>query len=221
MCLDVREMRKISLGIMTFALAQLAIPAVSAEEMFENLKFGDSKKVVQDKLEQTNRFNMPPKTMMGRTGLNGMYKAKQKLNGLEFSLYFGWDENNGQTISKDEGKRESRSKFSRKDKNKSKNVNVGGLTLNQVDLYSSSAARAKLQDTYTELATLLTGLYGKPKFNNGLPAASTVHSEGMTMAGACWLYGSDAVMLSIGKLTKGHNIVVSFMDKQPKLIKTP
>ena len=191
MCLDVRHMRYLRFSIIAVTATLGALGVSSAAQMYENLNYGDSKDVVQKKLDKVLGTAKGNKTIFGRTGMNGMYTARQKVQGLEFSLYFGWN-NSG---------------------NK--------LTLNAVDLYSSEASRDHLQRVYKELTVLFTEIYGKPKFNNGLPGASTLKNVDMTQAGAVWFYGSDALALCLGRTQKGYNLVIQFMDEQPKLVRTP
>lgn len=185
------EMRYLALATITIT-ATLLTPMVSgASEMYENLRYGDTKDTVQKKLDKVLGNAKGQKTIFGRTGMNGMYTAKAKVNGLEFSLYFGWDSSKGK------------------------------LALNAVDLYSNEASMEKIGKAYKQLSTLFTELYGKPKFNNGLPSKSKLTSPDMTIAGACWFYDTDAIMLSLGRTENGINLVVNFTDKQPQLIRTP
>jgi len=91
----------------------------------------------------------------------------------------------------------------------------------QVDLYSQPADRSSLESAYSDLNGLLTAIYGKPKFSNGLPPNSNLTQDGMTEAGAVWFSGSDAIAFSLGKLDGKYNLIISFMDDQPELVRTP
>ena len=191
MCLHVRDMRYSALSIIAITATLLTSAVSGASEMYENLRYGDTKDTVQKKLDKVLGNAKGQKTIFGRTGMNGMYTAKTKVNGLKFSLYFGWDSSGG------------------------------NLALNAVDLYSNEAPIETLGKAYQELSTLFTELYGKPKFNNGLPSKSKLTRPDMTLAGACWFYDTDALMLSLGRTENGINLVINFLDKQPKLIRTP
>lgn len=158
--------------------------------MFENLNYGDTKKEVIRKLDESKRFDTPTKTIFGRTGTNGMFTAKTTVNGLAFTLYFGWDDKDGD------------------------------LLLNAVDLYSAKAPRAELSKAYQDLYAIMTELFGRAKFNNGLPSANQLTGTGSSAAGAVWFYDGDAVTLGIGAIEDGHNLVINFMDEQPTLTRT-
>ena len=189
-CLHVRHMSqfKFSTAVIIASLGSASV--AQAAPMYENLAYGDSTDTVQKKLEKLFGNTKGGSRLFGRLGLNGQFKTKVRVQGLQFSLYFGWDNSGDQ------------------------------LRLNKVDLYSDTSNRQTLEKAYKELVVLFTEIYGKPKFNNGLPSSSSIQVD-QFLAGAVWLYGSDAVALSIGKTQKGPNLVVQFMDDQPKLISTP
>lgn len=162
------------------------------DDMFRNLNYGDSKSVVMKKLGITDfkpAKSDEASTFFGMTLESGQmsHPIKTKVQGLSFKAFLGWN-----------------------DKKKS-------LTLKSVDIISEPASRTKLVSVYKELAILMTELYGKPKFNNGLPSKSQLLDNNVVVAGAVWFYNNNAVTLGIRKAIDNNTIVIQFMNEQPKL----
>lgn len=93
-------------------------------------------------------------------------------------------------------------------------------TLSSLDLYSSPSSYNNLSQAYQNLATVLTEIYGSPKFKNPLPKEHTIPGSDGINYGAVWFYGKHAAMVGIGKHKGKAILVVSFKDKQPKLQRT-
>ena len=67
------------------------LPSIVFEPL---IAFGDSRVQVQEKLKVNKHVEATiAETLMGRTGLNGAYRANEKIGGLDAGLYFDWDEN--------------------------------------------------------------------------------------------------------------------------------
>ncbi len=69
---------------------------VSAGELPAGINYGDSNDAVTKKLGQSKLVKSTvPKHLLGRIGLNGSYTTINELEGLKFSLYFGWNDSSG------------------------------------------------------------------------------------------------------------------------------
>jgi len=63
--------------------------------VFDSLKLGESKDQVIEKLKNSELVLLTiPENLLGRTGLNGVFQLKQKVSGIEASLYFEWSDTN-------------------------------------------------------------------------------------------------------------------------------
>lgn len=64
--------------------------------LYENLETGMDKDQVLKALRQSKRIEGPPTdALLGRTGLNGVFKTKQPVGGQTFSLNFDYDPSGG------------------------------------------------------------------------------------------------------------------------------
>lgn len=62
---------------------------------FDTLNFGDNKEQVQNKLNQSKIVTSSlDEKLLGRTGLNGIYKTKNEIGGRQCELYFSWSKAN-------------------------------------------------------------------------------------------------------------------------------
>lgn len=60
---------------------------------FDTLEFGDSNKVVLEKLLASPMLECTvAESMLARTGINGSFRTKQAIGGLHSHLYFDWDD---------------------------------------------------------------------------------------------------------------------------------
>ncbi len=163
-------------------------------DMFRDLSYRDSKAVVMKKL---GIKEFKPSKSKGKSTFFGIeisenqasHKIDTKVQGLSFEAFLNWYD-------------------------KKKNP-----TLKSVAIVSEDASQTKLTSVYNELAILMTEIYGKPKFNNGLPKKSQLLDVNTVVAGAVWFYDSHAVILGTGRAKEGVTIVIQFMNEQPKLTK--
>ncbi|MBT8043762.1 MAG: hypothetical protein KJO79_02325 [Verrucomicrobiae bacterium] len=64
--------------------------------VYGDLEYGDDRATVTRKMSASPLVEQTiNETLLGRTGLNGIFKCKAELAGLTYHLYFGWDENGG------------------------------------------------------------------------------------------------------------------------------
>lgn len=60
---------------------------------FDTLAFGDSRKEVIAKLQESQMVESSvPEEMLARVGLNGVFRTKQTIGGLHCHLYFDWND---------------------------------------------------------------------------------------------------------------------------------
>lgn len=176
--------------------------------MYENLKFGEKESAVYKKLDKIlgtkskNSGSSKPKNSGKHEGIFGdfgqhdfkrstsgraaaKYKAKTKVQGLDFILNFSWATKKNDKV------------------------------LSSVRLLSSEGDTPTLTKAFNELSGVFSSLYGPSKYNNGLPAKDSVQAVNAYTNGATWFFDKNSVALALGKTTKGYILVVDFMDHQP------
>lgn len=102
-------------------LAQKDQPAGGETELppnpnavFDTLCFGDSRADVIKKLNSSKVVEGGvDQTFLGRTGLNGTYRTREKVGGLECELYFNWSEGDNLTEVTVQSRPVERSKYDR------------------------------------------------------------------------------------------------------------
>lgn len=67
------------------------------DSFFENLRFGESRNVVERKLDKNARIQAPTSSLFGRS--SNIYKVKQTYAGLKYTLQFFWNDQD-QTLSR-------------------------------------------------------------------------------------------------------------------------
>ena len=116
--------------------------------VFDNLCFGDSMETVKTKLKASRLVVAGvEETYMGRVGLNGTYRTRQQIGGLNCDLYFDWSP--GNTL-----------------------VEVSLRTQGVKPAEYDSLKRA-----WNELAELLTNLHGKPLQAAAFPGSSSMKND--------------------------------------------
>jgi hypothetical protein len=75
-----------------------AAEAPDSTGAFDTLRFGDDRKTVQRKLLASKFVECSvDSTFLGRTGLNGCFRTREKIGGAPCDLWFQWDANGGLT----------------------------------------------------------------------------------------------------------------------------
>lgn len=109
-------------------------PATPKGAVFDTLQFGDDREAVLTKLKASKFVEMTTdETFIGRSGLNGVFRTKQKVGALDAMLYFDWTEDN----------------------------HLKEITLQTEPLPAADLA-AKLTPCWKEFIELLSSLQGKP-----------------------------------------------------------
>ena len=156
--------------------------APDAKAVFDTLKFGDTHDQVLTKLKASKFVvNTIPENLIGRTGLNGIFRLKQKVGGLEASLFFDWTET--ETLNE---------------------IQVRTATLSATDY------DAKLGPCWQEFAELLTTLHGQPIQAAPKIDPKSV-AEGTMLSSHVWrLNSGGSALLGIGCEKAKYQVVVRF-----------
>ena len=160
--------------------------APDTKAVFDTLEFGDTHKQVLAKL-QASKFVLStlPDNLIGRTGLNGIFTLKQKVGGLEASLFFDWTET--ATL---------------------KDIQIRTVTLPATDY------DAKLGPCWREFAELLTTLHDQPIQAAPKIDLRSV-TEGTMLSSHVWrLECGGSALLGIGCEKGKYQVVVRFTDEK-------
>ena len=154
--------------------------------VFDTLKLGDSHDEVLAKLKASKFVEMTiADNLLGRTGLNGIFRIRQKIGGQEASLYFDWNEANAL-----------------------KEITVRTATVPKADY------DAKLAPCWKEFVELLTTLHGKPLQAVPTINLDTL-VDGSMLSSHLWrLESGGSALLGVGQEGKNYQVVVRFTDEK-------
>lgn len=167
------------------------IPADDA--VFDTLRFGDNRETVTNKLKASKivESNLNG-TLMGRTGLNGIFRTKHEIGGLFCYLYFDWDENGG----------------------------LKEITL-QTEGKKAAEYDTILKPCWTQLIQLIEPIHGKPLQDTSFPQASKL-GDGQMMASHLWdIESGGSVMLGTSQVDSLYQVVVRFKKEKIPVNRTP
>lgn len=160
---------------------------------FDTLSFGDDRATVEKKLRASSMV-VPSvsETFSARTGLNGSFRTREKIGGLSCELYFAWD---------------------------------GAGRLNEITLQTEPVPAAdydaRLKDTWSELASLLRNLHGKPLQVAGYPDSKQLDND-MFLASHLWrLEGGGSALLGTSMQRGSCLAVVRFTAERVDPVRTP
>lgn len=167
------------------------IPPESA--VFDQLRFGDSRAQVLEKLKSSKFVEMTvSETFIGRTGLNGVFKTRGQVGGLDASLYFDWTEDGG----------------------------LKEISL-QTATFPASELNAKLRPAWQGFIPLLTTLHGKPASANPQLAVSGI-ADGALSGTHLWkLEGGGSAILGPARDGDQYQIVVRFTRQDIRPVPLP
>ncbi|MCU0752437.1 MAG: hypothetical protein MUF86_03250 [Akkermansiaceae bacterium] len=168
-------------------------PAPAAQVVFDTLEFGDSRARVMEKLKASKLVKATlPETLFARTGLNGIFQTRQKIGGLETSLYFDWCGDGG----------------------------LKELTLQTTPL-SGEEAETRLTPCWKELIDLLTILHGKPINANGKLDLTGIANGSMSATHLWKLEHRGTAMLGAARDGDAWQIAVRFTTEDVKPVIIP
>lgn len=159
--------------------------APDPDAVFDNLCFGDSREEVTKKLKESKMLEAGiGEQFMGRTGLNGTYRTRKKIGGLQCELYFDWT--GGNTL---------------------KEISIQTQSVPK-DLYVN-----RLKGTWEELAELLTTLHGKPVQAGEFPRVQDLDGDSF-LPSHLWKVKGGSALLGTTKQGATCMIVVRFTTKK-------
>jgi len=165
------------------ALPAPAMPDKSA--VFDQLVFGDSRDKVIAKLKASQFVELTiSETFLGRTGLNGVFRTRKQIGGLDASLFFDWTD--GGMLKE--------------------------LTI-QTATVPASDYQTRLEPSWKEFVTLLTTLYGKPIQQGTLPRSEYL-ADGSFRPSHLWsLEAGGSVLLGTARDGEKFQLVVRFTQR--------
>lgn len=168
-------------------------PAQDPSAFFDNLTFRDTRETTLTKLKASKIVEMTTdETFIGRSGLNGVFKTRKKIGGLDGFLYFDWTET---------GK-------------------LKELTL-QTDCRPAIAYKTEVEPSWKELIELLSTLYGKPVQKGPIPQVNTL-ADGSFAPSHLWqLEGGGSALLGTAREGDKYQLVVRFTQKKVGVVEIP
>ena len=156
--------------------------------VFDTLKFGDKHDVVLAKLKASKMLQMTiADTLIGRVGLNGIFRIRQKIGGQDAMLYFDWTEDE-----------------------RLKEIHVRTAT------FPAASYNEKLAPSWKEFIGLLTTLQGKPLQAVPTINLASV-PDGSMVASHLWaLEAGGSALLGVGREGDNYQVVVRFTQEKIK-----
>lgn len=180
----------------TWVNANHPLPGTEApppSAVFDQLSFGDTRAQVLEKLKTSKFVEMTTaETFIGRTGLNGVFKPRKPIGGLDTSLYFDWTEQG--TLSE---------------------------IFLQTELLPKSNLESALKPCWQELIPLLTNLYGKPAQANDKLDIESLADHSMSGTHLWKLDGQGSAVLGTAREGDSYRIVVRFTRQNIEPVKIP
>lgn len=169
------------------------IPVSDPAAVFDALKFGDDREVVLSKLKSSEIVELTTdETFIGRTGLNGVFRTRQKVGRLSALLYFDW------TVA---GK-------------------LKEITL-QSESVASGDYDPQIRPSWQEFVNLLSTLYGKPVQSGALPAITNI-ADGSFSPSHLWkLEAGGNALLGTSREGAKYQVVVRFTMEKIQPIEIP
>lgn len=168
-------------------------PEVSTDSFFDNLTFKDTRESTLTKLKVSKVVELTTgEAFIGRSGLNGIFRTRQKIGGLSGFLYFDWAE--AGTLKE--------------------------LTL-QTETVPASAYKTQLEPSWSEFTVLLNTLYGKPVQKGKLPSKESI-PDGSFFPSHLWkLETGGSALLGTARDGDNYQVVVRFTQKVIKPVESP
>lgn len=167
------------------------VPPPSA--VFDQLNFGDDREQVLQKLKASKFVEMTTdETFIGRTGLNGIFRTRKKIGGMNASLYFDWTGDN----------------------------KLKEITL-QTDALPAEDLNAKLVPCWKDFIILITTLLGEPVHGEKELHTSSIQ-EGSFSATHLWkLETPGSATLGMAKDRGKYQVVVRYTQNEIKPVALP
>lgn len=171
----------------------LAAPPQDPTAFFDNLTFRDTRETTLAKLKASKIVEMTAdETFIGRSGLNGIFRTRQKIGTLNGFLFFDWSE-----------------------AGKLRELNL------QTESRPGTAYKTELESSWKELIELLSTLYGKPVQKGPLPSMESL-VDGAFFPSHLWnLETGGCALLGTAREGTKYQVVVRFSQKKPQIVELP
>ena len=171
----------------------LSGPAPDPAAFFDNLTFNDTRETTLAKLKVSKIVEMTTdETFIGRSGINGIFRTRQKIGNLSGFLYFDWTE---------AGK-------------------LKELTL-QTECLPATAYKSELEPSWKEFVGLLSTLYGKPVQKGPLPHPDSIASGSFSPSHLWTLETGGSALLGTAREANKYQLVVRFTQKKVAVMEIP
>jgi len=169
------------------------VPAGNTSSFFDNLTFLDTRESTLAKLKVSKVVEMTTdETFIGRSGLNGIFRTRQKIGPLSGFLYFDWTA--AGTLKE--------------------------LTL-QTETLPASNYKSTLEPCWKQFIELLSTLYGKPVQKGSFPSKESI-PDGSFFPSHLWtLETSGSALLGTAREGDKYQIVVRFAEKTVRPVAGP
>lgn len=168
-------------------------PAPNPNSFFDSLSFEDTRESALARLKASKVVEMTTDdTFVGRTGLNGIFRTRQKVGGLSAYLYFDWTA---------AGK-------------------LKELTI-QTETKPAADYKLALEPCWKEFIELLTTLYGKPVQRGSMPSKESI-PDGSFFPSHLWnLETRGSALLGTARDGEVYQVVVRFTQTNVKPVEFP
>lgn len=161
------------------------------------LSFGDNTSKVTSKIKASGLFDCTmPETMLARTGLNGVFRTKQKIFNYHSQLYFGWAADGG----------------------------LKEFTLH-TDSMPLSSAKDQILPCWQSYIDLFTELYGKPLSATPTLELNSIQQDAMIFSHLWEPETIGTILVGASRTEDGYQITVRFSNEsyksQIKTVPTP
>ena len=160
--------------------------------MFDQLAFGDTRAQVLEKLKASKFVEMTTdEVFLARVGLNGTFRTRKQIGGLDASLSFDWTDEGGL---------------------KEVTLQTAGLPANELE--------ARIIPCWKEFIQLLTMLHGKPVHATPRLELAPIPDGGMCATHLWNLENSGTAMLGAAREHDQYSVAVRFTREniQPVVI---
>lgn len=170
-----------------------AAPPIDPSAFFDNLTFRDTRQSVEAKLKASKLVKLTTaETFLGRSGLNGVFRMRQKIGTLVGSLYFAWT-----------------------DANRLKELTI------QTEPRPEAEYKTALEPSWKQLSELLTTLYGKPVTQGPIATVASLQ-DGTFAPSHLWnIESGGCATLGTARDGKQFQVVVRFSQTKPGLVEIP
>lgn len=169
--------------------------APPASPVFDELRFGDKRAEVTEKLKASKMVELTiQETFLGRTGLNGVFRTRNKIGGLEVSLFFDWTDEGG----------------------------LREITL-QTPAAPAGKFNQQFQPCWEECIKLLTSLHGQPVIATTGLDLTAIPNGGMLSTHMWKLQETGTALLGASREGDDYHVAIRFTEKkiEPVRILTP